>query len=175
MEKKNPNKKCDFPFDFRFISAIGIALFAILVVLLILGVPAATQVSGIQAQLNNGENAILADQDPVVFNALVNDQSPTIDYNTTTGDFTITKAGTYAISWWVVTDGSSEFTNMNFSIAIGGTPYSMGTSPIVSGQVSGFELITVGSVPATISLVNNSGNDILIANTPVQANIVILE
>ena len=152
---------------------IMVIVIVILAVLLIFRSSAPT-VGGIQAQLNNGRRSIISDSETVVFNSILNNQNSNISYNQTTGEFTITETGDYYVSWWVTTGGSSQFTNMSFSIVINGTPHSIGTSPIVSGQVSGSELITVGATPVTIKLINNSSNDILFADTPVQANIVIL-
>ena len=162
--------RCCFRYLIPFIMVIVIAILA---ALLIFRSPAPA-FGGIQAQLTDGRLSIVSDRETIVFNSFLNNQSSDISYNQATGEFTITKAGDYYVSWWVTTNGSSQFTNMSFSIAVNGVPHSIGTSPIVSGQVSGSELITVGATPATITLINNSSNDIRIANTPVQANIVII-
>lgn len=146
-----------------------------LAVLLIFRPPASTaEFGGIQAQLTNRGDSVISDSEEIIFDSILSNHNPNISYANATGTFTITKPGNYYVSWWVTTDGSSEFTNMNFSIALNGAPYSTGTSPIVSGQVSGSEMITVVNTPVTVTLINNSSNDILIADTPVQANIVIV-
>jgi hypothetical protein len=51
----------------------------------------------------------------------------------------------------------------------------IGSSPIVTGQVSGSALITVGATPAILTLVNETGQTVNIPNIPVQANIIITE
>jgi hypothetical protein len=46
----------------------------------------------------------------------------------------------------------------------------------VTGQLSGRALITVNAVPATLTLVNLTGDDVFLSpDTPVQASIVIIE
>lgn len=159
------------------IESIGVALLAaILVISIIFVTPiGTTQIGGIQTQLTEEGNTLLPNDNAIVFNNLINDQSSDINYNSTTGEFTITKPGNYYVSWWVATDGSTSVPTVNFSVAINGVPHSMGSSPIVSGQVSGSALITVVSSPTTVTLVNTSTDDIQIANTAVQANMVIVE
>jgi hypothetical protein len=49
------------------------------------------------------------------------------------------------------------------------------SSPIVTGQLTGTALITVGAVPATIALVNATGETVGLGATPVQASLVITE
>ncbi|GBF34312.1 hypothetical protein DCCM_3424 [Desulfocucumis palustris] len=51
---------------------------------------------------------------------------------------------------------------------------SLGNAPVVTGQISGDALITVEAVPAVVTLANQTGADVLFANTVVQANIAIL-
>ncbi|MDR1116862.1 MAG: hypothetical protein LBL09_01270 [Oscillospiraceae bacterium] len=84
-------------------------------------------------------------------------------------------AGNYYVTWWVAVDGTAGSADVSFAVDVDGSPYSTGSMPIVTGQVSGSALVTVGATPATISLINVSGNTIALAGTPVQANIVILE
>ena len=45
----------------------------------------------------------------------------------------------------------------------------------MAGQLSGSALITIGAPPATLTLVNLTGDNVFLPETPVQANIVIIE
>lgn len=159
------------------LTSIGVLILSAILAILIFFAPPVglTQIRGIQTQLTNEGTTLLPNNDTIIFNELINDQSSDISYNATTGEFTITKPGNYYVSWWVATDGSTAVTNMNFSVAINGIPHSTGSSPIVTGQVSGTELITVVSSPTVVTLVNTSADDILIAGTDVQSNLVIIE
>lgn len=130
---------------------------------------------GIQAQLDDAEVTILPNGDNVIFNTVLNDQSPNIDYDTTTGEFTITQPGNYLVNWWVAVDGAGPATTISFAVALNNIPYSIASSPIVSDQLSGDALVTVAAVPTVVTLINFTGEDAFIAGTPVQANIVITE
>lgn len=96
-----------------------------------------------------------------------------ISYDNITGEFTISEAGNYFIEWWVTTDGSGGPVNMVFSVMVDGSPVSQGNSPIVTGQVDGDALITVAAAPVVVTLVNQTGAEVVLANTDVQADIAI--
>lgn len=130
---------------------------------------------GIHAQLKNAAVTPLADGATVVFDTVDINQISGISYNMATGEFTITPAGNYYVSWWVTTDGSEGPVNMVFSVNADGAPVTEGNSPIVTGQVNGDALITVADTPVVITLTNTAGAAILYANTNVQANISILK
>ena len=111
----------------------------------------------------------------MLFDTVVNDQSPNISYNAGTGEFTISAAGNYKISWWVATNGAGAATLVTFGIVLdAGAPVS-GTSPLLTGQVIGYALVTVTTTPGVLSLVNETGDVVFFANTPLQADIVIEE
>ena len=118
---------------------------------------------------------MIDDGDPVIFNTQIEDQSPNISYDDTTGEFTINQAGIYYVSWWVDTESAEASLEVSFGVSLnGGTPV-LGTSPIVSGQLNGTALVVVGATPATLELVNATGVSVTIPATAAQANIVILE
>jgi uncharacterized protein (DUF2141 family) len=108
----------------------------------------------------------------VLFDTL-NNSGSSISYDPATGLFTITRPGDYNVAWWVDTDGAGPATSVSFSVEVNGVPYSTASSPIVSGQLSGDALVTLNMVPATISLVNVTGDDVFVPAIPVQAGIVI--
>jgi hypothetical protein len=83
--------------------------------------------------------------------------------------------GNYYISWWVAADGTAGPPTVNFAINLNGGGSVTGSSPIITGQVGGSALITVSTVPSTITLVNNTTDTVGFASTLIQANIVIIE
>ena len=111
----------------------------------------------------------------MIFDTVVEDQSLNINYNAGTGVFTITAPGNYYVTWWVATDGAGAAIEVSFGVSLNGGPGIIGSSPIVSGQVNGSALIVVGATPATVALVNATGDTVFIPNTTVQANILIAE
>ncbi len=129
---------------------------------------------GFQAQLQGSPATIIADGETIIFDTVINDQSESISYNAATGEFTITGAGNYYINWWTTTDGSAGPVNMIFAVLVDGTPFAQGNAPVVTGQVTGNALITVTDTPVTVTLANQTGADVLLANIPVQADITIL-
>ena len=133
------------------------------------------QLRGIQAQLIGDGLGTVDDGANVIFDTTLNDQSLNISYNSVTGVFTINQVGNYYVTWWVATDGANISTIVTFAIEVDGGAGIPGSSPIVAGQVNGSALVTVGAVPATIELVNITGEPVTYPLTPVQANIVITE
>jgi hypothetical protein len=65
--------------------------------------------------------------------------------------------------------------NISFGIELNGGAGILGSSPIVTGQVNGSALVTVGAAPAVLALVNETGETVGFGTTPVQANILITE
>lgn len=110
-----------------------------------------------------------------MFDTVVNDQSPDINYNPMTGVFTLNRPGNYFISWWVATDGASRSTILQFSVELGAANYAQGSTPVVTGQVSGSALVTVAAEPVTLILKSTTSDVVALASTTVQANIVILQ
>jgi len=126
---------------------------------------------GIQASLVGGEGTVPAGTN-VLFDT-VNNLGNGVSYDPVTGLFTITRLGNYNVAWWVATDGAGPATSVSFADAVNGVPYSTASSPAVTGQISGDAFVSVTMVPATVSLVNVTGEDVFIPSTPVQAGIVI--
>lgn len=133
------------------------------------------QLSGMQVQLVSGAATVIANNDNVVFDNILNDQSLNISYDTTTGVFNLMRPGNYYIDWWVDVDGTEISPEVGFSIFVNGVSYSISSLPLVTGQISGSTLVTIGSTPATISLVNVTGGAVNFADTPVRANITIIQ
>ena len=153
------------------LSLLFLAVATLAILFVVTNRPA--NLTGIQAELVGAGGTIYPDGGNVVFDTLVNNQSADINYNGATGAFTITAPGNYYVDWWVGTDGAGPSTSVSFAIEVNGVLYSESSSPIVSGQLSGEALVTVTSVPVTITLVNVTSQDAFVPVTPTQAGIVI--
>lgn len=135
----------------------------------------AAPVGGIQTQLQGSPGGIIANNAAVLFDTVIIDQSPDISYDNQTGEFTLSAAGNYYISWWVAADGPAGPASVAFTAEVGEAPIAAANAPVVTGQVTGDALITVASAPATVRLLNTTGADVSFANLGVQANISIIK
>ena len=86
----------------------------------------------------------------MVFDTVTNDQSLNINY-LGAGVFQITATGNYYVDWWVSVDGAGLSPIVAFAVQLNGGGDIIGSSPIVTGQVAGNALISVGAVPATVT------------------------
>ncbi|HBD00444.1 MAG TPA: hypothetical protein DC053_15560, partial [Lachnoclostridium sp.] len=106
---------------------------------------------------------------------ILNNQSLNISYNTSTGVATLNAEQNYYVSWWVTTNGAGSSSFVEFSLEINGSSGIASCSPLVTGQLSGITLITVGAIPSTIALVNTTGQTVNYGATPVQAHMTIFQ
>jgi hypothetical protein len=156
----------------RIIAIVALTLAVIAIIISCIN-NKAPQIEGIQAELIGAGGGIIPNGGNVIFDRILNDQSESISYNFATGEFTITECGTYNVAWWTAPDGAGPAINVSFAVAVNGVPYSTASSPIVSVQMAASALVTVNTVPVTISLINVTGDDVFVPSTPVQAGIVI--
>lgn len=134
------------------------------------------EIEGVQVQLQ-GATSIVLDTEPVIFDTLIADQSPAIEYDNATGEIIITRSGTYYISWWVAADGAGPATTIDLTLRTSTGIEISASSPIVSGVVTGNALIDVNAsigTPVIVQLVNTTGEDLFIAPTTVKADLTIL-
>jgi len=128
---------------------------------------------GIQIQLTGASS--VADDGIVMFNTILNDQSLNIDYNPATGIVTLSAEKNYYVYWWVSTDGAGPSTYVEFTLRINTSGNVSASSPIVTGQLNGMAFLTIGAVPATLSLLNTTGSTVNYAQVPIMASMVIIE
>jgi len=126
-----------------------------------------------ESNLVAGGLSTLADGDPVPFDNIQRSNGA-ISYTLNSGEFVISETGYYLINWWVATDGAQSVTTITFDLQLNGITESQTASATVSGQVTGTSLIVVEEIPSTLELVNNTGANIFVAQTVVQADITIV-
>ncbi|MFU0833516.1 MAG: Collagen-like protein [Oscillospiraceae bacterium] len=131
--------------------------------------------AGIHAQMINHNSNTLEDNANVLFDSLLNTSSPSITYDSNTGIFTISETGTYLVNWWVAVAGTAGPAAIAFALRLNDSTDIPSAMPIVSGQLSGSALLTIGTAPSTLCLVNTTGSAVLYGDLPVQANIVITQ
>jgi hypothetical protein len=151
----------------------GVFLVLALVVLMI-NLFRSAEIRGIQAELTGAEGTAVTMGDSVAFNTVLNIQSSNIIYNPATGEFIITRAGTYHVSWWLAANGAAPV-GASFAVAVNNTPFATSSLPAASGLLSGDALVTVVLIPTIVSLINVTAKPVAFASTPVQAGILITE
>ncbi|HCU56355.1 MAG TPA: hypothetical protein DIC18_03355 [Clostridiales bacterium] len=142
---------------------------------------------GLEATLTAGSGGTVANGFPIPFNNLVSNNA--IGANFVTGAVTLTRPGTYLVNWWVATDIDEPNAatkdqaatvrqagrQISFSVALNGSIVSGSYAPCWAGQVNGSSLVTVQSTPATLQIVNSSGQNVLLAQTTAQAGMTITQ
>jgi len=135
--------------------------------------PPPPTVTAIQVQLQDSSEGSVANGANVIFDTIILNTSSGISYDDTTGVFTVNTAGRYFVSWWINTDGASQASSVVFSAESGATSISASSlTPTTSLQLYGQGLFDLNAF-ATLSLVNNSGDTVILGTSIVQADIVI--
>jgi len=130
---------------------------------------------GIQLQMvNPGVQVILDTDEAIVFDLVVNEDTPNITYNNTNGQITFNKNANYYVSWWAAIDGVGGISNPAISFTNGTTTIDSFT-PIVTGQMSGSAFISVINSPEIWTLINSTPDQISLANVDILVNITIIE
>lgn len=129
--------------------------------------------SGIQAQLHGAARALLENNSNVVFDKMINQSNPNIQYDDFTGEFILPPNRSYYVSWEAAVDGSETVQSIDFCVVVNNAMISVSSSSQVTCQMSGTALITTGKTPGRLSLMNVSGDTVRYTAALVQANIVI--
>lgn len=137
--------------------------------------PKKKNINGVQMQLENGSQSLLGDNSNVLFDTVINWASPVMKYSSTTGEFLLPGNKSYLVTWWVAVDGTGYSPLVEFAVVVDDELVVIGSSPLVTGQISGSALISTSRGAKTLSLRNVSGGIIRYAQTTIQADIVIIE
>ena len=135
--------------------------------------PPAT-LSGLQVQLVNGTSTAIDNEDVIPLNTVINSQGSYATFNPMTSEVTLNQLGNYLINWWVAIGGSTVSPSLTISLAVDGNVHSNATSTISIDQVSGSDFITIATVPANITLINSTGNQIFLDPLVSSANITVV-
>lgn len=138
--------------------------------------PVGPQLEGLEVQLR-GAVTTIASGAPVMFDTIVTDQSPFIDYNALTGEIIITETDVFYINWWVSADGIEGVSPISFSVITSAGDNVPASTPIVTGQLSGNALVPISASPDSpviLQLVNNTDTTIGFGLTPIKADLTIM-
>lgn len=138
-----------------------------------------TQLKGIQVQLK-GNSDNISSKKPVIFDTVLNNKSSFISYDDITGSMIFEKTGTFYINWWVSTDDIQDVEDkvITFGIITSSGDNIQSSSPLTCGQICGNALIDISTSkdnPVTLQLINSTDGTICLSNTPIKANLTIIE
>ncbi|QAR31866.1 collagen-like protein [Geovibrio thiophilus] len=113
----------------------------------------------------------------MVFNS-VTYASGNISYNSVTGIVTFNEMGRYIVNWNVSTDGligavNTATADLSFALSSSQGDFIASSSLLSTGQISGFGIIDIAAAPVTMSLINDSSNDVQLADVMPKANLMI--
>jgi len=140
---------------------------------------------GIQAQLSQASNPFLKNGEKVIFDTILEkvgcgcshscDCCCDIHYRKNSGEFVIEKCGSFLVNWSVAIEGSDLTPYIRFALQVDNEKiYGASVIPISVGLVSGSSLVALKHPNTTISLINNTGDIVRLANVSPIANIVIM-
>lgn len=123
---------------------------------------------GIQAASINSAETLIHSEEAIPFDNILINQTSFLTLDTTAHTFTTTKTGNYLVVFYVNIDGTESKTEVVFSV----NGVRAQAVSAVQGQMSGFALLSLNAGD-TISLINASGETILISGSEMQAGITI--
>jgi len=136
------------------------------------------QIFGIQAKLMNQQGAGISNGGTIIFTDVSTKIGSAIEYDNTTGEFTISQSGYCWVDWWVNVDGSDTSRGIVLALNVNEVRHSRAVALPVTSQVSGSALVTVDATPenpVTLTITNDSGHLITFeVDVDLQANIVIM-
>lgn len=125
-------------------------------------------VRGLQAQTTASANKLVPQGEAVVFDEIINDLGGIVSLNPATGVFTANAKCNVLVNYYVNINGAESDVNVSFSInGIKST-----ATYAVQGQMSGFALLHIEPW-TSFSVINSSGQTILLAGSDIQAGIMI--
>ena len=131
--------------------------------------------SNIALQIERTLTGSVANNANVVFEDIVY-SAGNISYDNTTGEITFNEVGRYIFDWWVATQTAATSPAVIFTLTSTQGDNLEGNSPNKLGVVVGIGIVDVITAPVTVTLVNESGNNVVYSSAvPVQASLVVYQ
>ena len=131
--------------------------------------------SNIALQIERTLTGSVANNANVVFEDIVY-SAGNISYNNVTGEITFNEAGRYIFDWWVATQTAATSPAVIFTLTSTQGDNLEGNSPNKLGVVVGIGIVDVITAPVTVTLVNETGNNVVYSSAvPVQASLVVYQ
>ncbi len=111
----------------------------------------------------------------VSFDALNSNNTLGVSYTTGSGQINIARTGTYLVNWWVATCGTQTADTVAFALSLNGSDLATSYSDTGGGQIYGTAIVNVTSIPATLTLVNRSGDAVTLATAAGQGGLTLTQ
>ena len=109
------------------------------------------------------------------FDALNANNTIGVNYAPSSGSITVARAGTYLVNWWVAVENAQTATTLAFALSLNGSDVSTSYADVGGGQIYGTAIVNVTSIPATLSLVNRSGEEVTLVTAAGQAELTLVQ
>ena len=133
--------------------------------------PVTPQLRGMQLSLVGSSAEIVESASPVAFDALNFNNTLGISYLPGSGKITVGRTGTYLVNWWVAIENAQSAETVAFALSLNGSDVATSYSDTGGGQIYGTAIVSVGSIPATLTLVNRSGDAVTLATAAGQGSL----
>ena len=133
------------------------------------------QLRGMQLSLAGSSGGTVQNGANVPFDTVGANNMLGVSYAPGSGTVTISRTGTYLVNWWVAVEGTQTAESLAFAISLNGTDVQTSYSDIGGGQVYGTAIVNVTSIPATLSLVNRSGDAVTYVTASGQSGMTIVQ
>jgi len=137
--------------------------------------PTAPQLRGMQVSLVGSSGGTVEQGACVAFDALNSNNTLGVSYTPGSGKVNVARTGTYLVNWWVAIENAQTATSLAFALSLNGSDVQTSYSDIGGGQIYGTAIVTVSSIPATLTLVNRSGDAVTLVTAGGQAGMTLTQ
>jgi len=137
--------------------------------------PAPPLLRGMQLSLVGSSAGSIAQGDNVCFDAVDVNNTLGVSYAPGSGSVTVARTGTYLVNWWIAVENAQSAEMLAFALSLNGSDQQTVYSDIGGGQIFGSAIVTVSSLPATLSLVNRSSGEVTLATAAKQGGLTLAQ
>ena len=98
-----------------------------------------------------------------------------VTYTAGSGQIAIGRTGTYLVNWWVAIENAQGAESVAFALSLNGSDLATSYSDTGGGQIYGTAIVNVTSIPATLTLVNRSGDAVTLATAAGQGSLTLTQ
>ena len=137
--------------------------------------PTPPQLRGMQLSLVGSSAGSVASGACVTFDTVDFDNALGVSYTSGSGQIAVGRTGTYLVNWWVGIESSQSAESVAFALSLNGSDVATSYSDTGGGQVYGTAIVNVTSIPATLTLVNRSGEAVTLATAGGQSSLTLTQ